>query len=238
MYLNIVFHRVVVNDDNIKDLYEVTIDQFVDSLNLIRKLTTDKFRFFDSYRLYFDDGDDSFVYKCLPYILKKELYNVVLAIPTDNIDKKGFLTKKDLKLCHDLGIKIASHSVSHPALAFCVDNEVCRTPLDGEYRSVPFGRTAVLSEQEVLYQMAESKKRLNALGYTVKEFVLPYGCYNMDILKINKKYNLYDIISTCERFLDNGFYLRPRILMRHDMTLKELSSLIKTLKPNTFNNSF
>ena len=73
MNLNIVFHPVVVKDDDIKDLYEITIDQLVNSLNLIRKLTTDKTCFFDSYRLYFDDGDDSFIYKCLPYILKKEL---------------------------------------------------------------------------------------------------------------------------------------------------------------------
>jgi hypothetical protein len=238
MYINIVFHRVVLKDEDIKDLYEITIDQFVNSLNLIRKLTTDKTCFFDSYRLYFDDGDDSFIYKCLPYILKRELCNVVLAIPTDNIDKKGFLTEKDLKYCYDLGIKIASHSVSHPALTFNVKNKACSTPQGGEYRSVPSGCTALLSEKEVLYQMVESKKRLNDLGFIVKEFVLPYGCYNTDIIRINKKYGLYDIISTCDNFLDNGFYLRPRIALRHDMSLEELLSLIKTLKPNNFNNSY
>jgi hypothetical protein len=230
MYLNIVFHRIAKDNDDVRDHYEVTIDQFRTILNLVRKLNSVRDCRFNRYRLYFDDGDDSFVIRALPYILEAELLNCVLAITTDNIGGAGFLSKKDLILLHKRGVQIASHGVSHSALA-CYKNQLIQsTPEGGMYQSAPSGHAKVLSRQEVLYQLRESKKTLVEIAGIISEFVLPYGCYNKDVLKINHDYNLYDIISTCDNFLDKGLRLRPRILTRSDMSLSELRRLIMGLK--------
>ncbi|MDO8570311.1 MAG: polysaccharide deacetylase family protein [Candidatus Daviesbacteria bacterium] len=231
MYLNLIFHRLVENDKDIRNIYELNVNQFIEIVNLVRKLSSNQNCSFDSYRLYFDDGDDSFVSVALQHIPDKELSNCVLAIPTDNINKEGFLSAKDLIFLKRRGVKISSHSVSHSALAFYIGQTTQPTPKGGIYKTAPFGHTKILTSQEILFQMCESKKILINIIGKVSEFVLPHGCYNDDVLSINNKNKIYQIISTCDNFLDDGSSLRPRILIRFDMTVSEFQNLISELHP-------
>jgi len=231
MYLNLIFHRIAKNDKDILDDYEVTLEQFLNILDLIRDLSSSPHCHFKHFRYYFDDGDDSFISRALPNILKKELSNCVLAVTTNNIGKKDFITKSDIFSLHSQGVQIASHSVSHAALAYYKNDVIQPTTKGGRYQTSPFGHTKILSEQEVLYQLKESKKIITDIVGNVSEFVLPHGCYNKDVIRINQEYQLYDIISTCDNYLDNGYYLRPRILTRFNMSILEIKSLITSLKP-------
>lgn len=231
MYLNIIFHRLGIGHYDIRDLYEVTVDQFVATLTFLRQRLSALNRSFDDYRLYFDDGDDSFMISALPHIMDRELSNCVLAITTDNIGKNGFLSKNDLVSLQKKGIQIASHSVSHPALAFYRDQVIQPTPAGGRFQSAPFGHTKILTAQEVLYQLQESKRILEEIVGSVSEFVLPHGCYNQDVINLNQVHGLYKVISTCDNYLDDGRNLRPRILTRSDMSIMELHVLVNGLSP-------
>ncbi len=231
MYLNLIFHRIAKNGKDILDDYEVTLEQFLNILHLIRKLSSNPHCHFKHFRYYFDDGDDTFISRALPYISKNELSNCVLAVTTNNIGKNGFLTKSDIVSLHNQGIQVASHGVSHAALAYYKKNVIQPTIKGGKYQASPFGHTKILSEKEVLYQLKESKKILSDIVSKVSEFVLPHGCYNEDVIRINQEHQLYDTISTCDNYLDNGHFLRPRILTRFNMSISEIESLVTSLKP-------
>lgn len=231
MYLNLIFHRIVKNDKDVRNPYEVTIKQFLNILYFVRMLCSSPDCHFKDYRLYFDDGDDTFITRALSHMLKNELPNCILAIPTDNIGAPGFLSKTDIFSLHKKGIQIVSHGVSHAALAFYKKNIIQPTVKGGKYQTSSFGHTKILSEQEVLYQLRESKIILSDIVGNISEFVLPHGCYNEDVIRINQAYQLYDIISTCDNYIDNGQNLRPRVLTRFDMSLLELEKLVTTLKP-------
>tara|TARA_B100001964_G_C14182498_1_gene576950 strand:+ start:613 stop:1317 length:705 start_codon:yes stop_codon:yes gene_type:complete len=231
MYLNIIFHRIVNKYSDLKDMYELTLGQFINILNLIRRLSEQNSFSFTNYRLYFDDGDDSFRSIVLPLLKKDELKNVVLAITTDNIGRPDFLSYHDLKEFQAKGITISSHSVSHPALAYYINGVAQESVIGSEYQTAPFGHTRRLTTQEILFQLNESKKTLEDNGIFTDEFVLPHGCYNDMVLSINKNNNLYDIISTCDEFVDSGTCLRPRILTRHDVALESFERKINSLIP-------
>lgn len=66
---------------------------------------------------YFDDGYDSFDKYIFPLITENEYPLYCLAIISDFIDTPGYLTSKKLRKYSNVGINIASHGVSHAALA-------------------------------------------------------------------------------------------------------------------------
>ncbi|MBH41860.1 MAG: hypothetical protein CL685_04035 [Candidatus Magasanikbacteria bacterium] len=233
MFLNIVFHRIVNKHSDLRDTYELTTSQFVQTLSLVRRLSRQNVSPFTNYRLYFDDGDNSFLSIVLPLLKKRELKNVVLAITTDNVGQPGFLSYDDLSWVQEKGVVISSHSVSHPALAYYINGVAQESAIGAEYQTAPFGHTRRLTAQEILFQLKESKKTLQDNGFFTDEFVLPHGCYNDTVLRINKKNNLYDTISTCDEFIDSGTYLRPRVLTRHDVPLEYFERKITLLTPYT-----
>jgi len=231
VYLNIIFHRIAKDKKDIKDLYEVTLNQFIDIVKLLRRLKNSRNSLFDDFRLYFDDGDDTFLTRAMAILTQPELKKCILAITTNNIGMPGFMNDKDLILLKKRGVKISAHGVSHASLAYYQNGVIQPTPKGGEYRNAPFGHTRVLTAREVLFQLVEAKKMLSGIVGPITEFVLPHGCYNEDVLKINTKNNIYEIVSTCDEYLDDNSILRPRILTRHDMSLSELENKIERLKP-------
>lgn len=232
IYCNIIFHRITKYERDIKDTYEITISQFLDIVKFVRNSAKKEDVHFNKYRFYFDDGDDSFLRRVLPLLHKHEYVSTTLAITTGFVEGKGFLDWDDLRGLMGSGINIASHGVSHSALAFYVDGVPLESIPGGEYKTSLFGHTSILSEQEIIYQLNESKNKLEENQFNINEFVLPHGCYNKTVLDINKKNKIYKIISTCDEYLDSGNYLRPRVLTRNDQNISDFKKLILSLKEN------
>lgn len=230
MWINIIFHRIVTTPDYIRNDYELTESQFVDRLNAIRLFTDQSENKLD-YRFYFDDGDKTFITVAKKHLKESELPKTILGIVTKDMNTDGYLASSDLHDLFNQGIVIASHSTSHPALAFYQNGCPLPTSKGGVFQSSPFGHTKVLSEQEVLFQLIQSHARLSEIGVQVDEFVLPHGCYNKQILQLIKQTNRYKTISTCDPFLDTDTHLRPRLLTRHSETLEEFSVNLNSLNP-------
>ena len=127
------------------------------------------------------------------------------------------------------GIKISSHTSSHAALAVYREGKLQGTPLGGIYQNSPWGQGDILSENEILFQLVESKNKLRNNNILTDELVLPHGLYNDTVLRLNYQYGLYKYISTCDEYLDYGEYLRPRFLIDNERSIKDTIDAIKNL---------
>ncbi len=232
MILNVVFHRVVSSPGEMRHIFEMTHDVFLEQLETIREWVTGRSDVHD-YRFYVDDGDDSFTQYVLPAIDKTELSNITLAVTSGDVGKKGMLGWSQLLALNKLGIHIASHSVDHPALAFYQDGQPLCTPSGGRYESSLPGHHWVLADQQVLYQLIESHRQLATHDLATREFVLPHGCYNQTTLSLVQASGLYDVVSTTDPWLDVGDWIRPRVLTRGDETVPELLCRLDHLIPAT-----
>ena len=130
------------------------------------------------------------------------------------------------------GVNIVPHGVSHSALCIYSGDKLLGTRYGGIYQNTPYGKGGSLTENEVLSQLLESKKALEAIGIKhIEEFVLPYGLYNREILEINRKMSIYKHLSTCDEYLDSGELLRPRFLITNDLSVELTIDRIMKLKP-------
>lgn len=234
MWINIIFHRIAVAPEDIQNDYELTEDQFVERVNATR-IFADESDTELLYRFYFDDGDNTFLTIAKKYLKEAEYPNTVLGIVTDNMNTSDHLSSTELKKLADQGFVIASHSASHPALAFYENGTLLPTTSGGNYQTSPFGHTKILSKQEVLFQLTESYKRLEEAGLHGDEFVLPHGCYNKQTIQLVNQTELYKTISTCDPFLDTGTNPRPRLLTRHNESLEAFKKHLSSLQPQPKN---
>ena len=230
MRLNLVFHNIVKNKKDVNNDFCVTKDYYFELTQKIKNLIRENKTNFKQICFYFDDGYLSF--KDLIFLsIKDNWLSYYLAIVTDWINKDNFLSEKDLIFLRDSGVNICSHGISHSSLAIYADDKLQATPRGGEYINIFKGKKKVLTQNEVVYQLKESKRILERiLGQPVNEFVLPYGLYNNQTLQINGNNGLYKTISTCEEFLDNGKNLKPRFLVMNTRAVDETLKLILKLK--------
>lgn len=230
MIVNLIFHQIHRKESDVTDIYnthEAFLVQFLD--RFLNGLAVGEFNFSD-FRVYFDDGTDSYKKYVHPKLSKFLKQRVVIAVVTEWIDTPGYLTKSDLKHFHASGVTVVSHSASHPGMASFRKGKLIRTPPGGVYTTAPYGQGKILTMQQVRYQMIESKAFLeDLLSVKVEEFVFPHGLYNADIVTFNCQSGLYSNLSTCEEFLDEGQLLRPRFLIRSDRTVEENINLIRAL---------
>jgi Polysaccharide deacetylase len=229
MYLNLVFHDLVENKDQLNNKYTVTYTYYKSLIDELDKLILlGQVNFLD-YRIYFDDGKKSFIDYIEPTITKPQRFN--LAIISQLIGKTGYFDSNDLLRFQSKGINISSHGVSHAALAIYEDDKLIINNNSGEYTNAPYGKGKSLTIQEVLFQTRQSKMALeNILGKdSITEFVFPFGLYNSMIVENIIVSKDYKILSTCDQSLDRGQVLRPRFLVDNQrsisQTIKEILSL-------------
>lgn len=111
----------------------------------------------------FDDGwSDQFTY-AFP-VLKKYNYSATFFVFTNPIGTRGFITWDQLREMQKAGMRIESHSRSHPYLTRITDPAKLWNEING------------------------SKERLEKeLGVPVTEFAYPFGQYTPDIVAMVKK---------------------------------------------------
>ncbi|MDB5179900.1 MAG: hypothetical protein JWN12_532 [Candidatus Saccharibacteria bacterium] len=219
--LNICLHNIVEDDTSIQTIYDVTVAQLEHIITICESIANEKK--LDGVVYYFDDGYDSFktiVAKNDWGIQQKRL---VPAIITDLIGAEGRLSRDDIIKLYEQGYKPVPHGVSHASLAAFDDNDTLQpTHAGGTYQNVFIGKTKSLSDQEVLFQLVESRKALLSFlpNLIINEFVLPYGIYNQSTSAVAKQAH-YKKILTCDTGLDDGQFLAPR----HLITQENISSL-------------
>jgi len=108
----------------------------------------------------FDDGYESFYSQTYP-IIKKHKIKVTNYIIADFIGKTNYMSKSQIEKIYFEGLlEIGSHTLNHPGLT-------------------------VISKNEVVTQLSESKKKLESLfGAKVVSFCYPYGFFNLEIAKL------------------------------------------------------
>ncbi len=228
MRINLVFHNITEADIT-QNRYELTRSSALKIIVKIQQITQ-KDPVISDALFYFDDGYNSFDKYIFPLITENEYSSYCLAIISDFVDTPGYLTSEKLRKYSSVGINIASHGASHAALVIWDESEkMIKTTLGGVYRNTPLGKNFALSENEIRYQMIESKKILEEkIGRSVTEFILPYGLYNDEVVKIAKEY--YKTVSTCDKELDTGLFLRPRLLVESSHSIESLIKEIDALK--------
>ncbi len=122
--------------------------------------------------LTFDDGYEDNYTEVFP-LLKKYGCKATVFMITGLIDQEGYLTADEIREMTDSGlVSVQSHTVSHEPLALG----------DKVY-------------EEVVYEMEESQKRLEAVtGAPVDALAIPNGSYDGAVLDIAGRY--YDVIFT------------------------------------------
>ncbi len=112
--------------------------------------------------LMFDDGEEN-AYTAAKPVLDSYGFVGSAAIITEMIDEPDFMSAAQLQDLAAGGWEIASHSITHSDLT-------------------TLSRTAITRE------LRRSKLDLEELGFTVKNFALPFGAYNGAILAEGAKY--------------------------------------------------
>lgn len=112
--------------------------------------------------LMFDDGEDNAFTEAKP-VLDTHSLVASAVIPTNAIGQQGFMTSSQIKNLAASGWEIVSHGINHEDLT-TLNNKTMRQELYG------------------------SKRRLERLGLKIKNFALPFGAYNADILAQGAKY--------------------------------------------------
>ncbi len=230
MRLNLVFHNIVLKEEEINGDYSLTLDYFEELRENIETLLKSGLTRFKDIRYYFDDGYKSF--KELVFPVMKDKTNLCCLAPIANLlGSENYLNEGDIDFLSKSGIKIASHGFSHAALAVYKANTLQKTPKGGEYKDSPSGKNEILSEKEVLFQFLESKRLLeNITKSEIDEFVFPYGLYNKEVIDLNNGKGIYKYLSTCDEHLDNGSAVRPRILVSNKCPIKETVEFIRSLE--------
>jgi hypothetical protein len=69
----------------------------------------------------------------------------------------------------------------------------------------------------------------NLARYSPREFVLPYGAYNNDVVAINDRHGLFETLATADPGWDRGQQLRPRLLLHEGLMDRPLADLVSDL---------
>jgi peptidoglycan/xylan/chitin deacetylase (PgdA/CDA1 family) len=191
--------------------------------------------FISDIRIYFDDGYESFFTTARQHLPKALLDRIILAIPPELLDNKGHLSREQLHTLATQKVHICSHGYSHAALAVYRNNQLQCTPRGGTYKNAPFGQGEPLTSQEIMFQYEESKRSLEKITKTsINEFAFPFGLYNPAVIELNTlpdKKSVYDTLSACDDYLDDGGPFRTRYLVSNTQGMDFLLEKIRTLLP-------
>lgn len=227
--LNLVFHEINRFPHENESRFAVTEDF---GLGLIKELLVfleSKGHIFLS--IWLDDGFES--QRSFAELAAKEFgVPISLAISTGLVGLPGYLSWNDLvELGKLTGISVCSHGVSHSALGAYQQGTVMPIQRGGVYQNVPKRSNALLSEEEIRYQLVESGNTLLRYGLTTSSFVYPHGIYNNQIVELIRESSLYSKAYTC----DPGFetdktcpFLIPRTVAYGNIAMVRLRAELET----------
>lgn len=202
MTKNLLFHSFGKNK-KADPFYNLSIFSFKNLiLNLSKAINPSE------YVITFDDGYKT-IKPAIEYACKLG-FNTTAYIVTNKINKKGFLSDKDIFDLFLNGTKIGSHSHSH--------NDLTK-----------------LNIERLSFELRESKKILSKIiSHEVKDFSLPYGEYNKLVINEARKY--YSKIAISRPLIQKSNYIVGRLSI-HKSNYKNIKFISSILK-NKYNLKF
>ena len=119
----------------------------------------------------FDDGNDSDVHLALPALLEAGM-TAAFFIPSDRIDKEGFVSTADIRALHEAGMKIGSHGCAHI-------------------------HWTEVSDEAIADDVTRSVERLQAIiGEPVRRVAIPYGECDLRVLRVLRRLGIARVYSS------------------------------------------
>jgi hypothetical protein len=206
--INLAYHDIVRTPDEVRSAFDVTTDSFAQILEWCRGIDIS-----GRTRLYFDDNHRSLYDLVLKVVDPADFLEVVAAVPVNSVSKAGRGGISDIDGARAVGVRVAPHGCSHVRLAsYDPQGNLLPTPLRGPYADRQTEESRPLTENEVLFQLVESKEYFKQLASS--EFVLPYGCYNQTTIALNQRLAIYDTLTTADFDIDTGQEIRPRLTVK------------------------
>jgi hypothetical protein len=225
--LNLVFHKIANDVNELNNCYDYVFD---DAINLIKKIKYIAEINNVGLNIFLDDGYRS-QFEFAMILSKKFRLNVYISLIADCVDKNEYLSRKEINILKNSGIKFCSHSFSHVALGRYENNVVLTTPTGGEYKDFPRGHDNLLCKESVKFQIRESFIKLKNLNIKVESFVYPYGIYNEIIKRVVQDSCLYDKAYTCDNGIEDkrsDIFAISRFMIYNDISTKKLISSIES----------
>jgi len=218
--LNIVLHKIVAESELLQSRYDVT-EEF--AFELVEDLSAVTKNYLTDLEVFLDDGYWSQVNFAIRLV--RELGTAVsIAVISENIGKEEYLSHEDTAVLKDNNIQFCSHGVSHAALGVYENDTVLGTEKGGQYRNMPRGHAFILKEEEICYQLKESKKQLAETDIETERFVYPYGIYSADIAWILREEGSYSKAYTCDEGLEGlktSPLAIPRLLVDNTLSVSD-----------------
>ncbi len=219
--LNIVLHKIVGDEREIKSRYDTTGDF---SYELVRQLQCVVKQFSIDLGIFLDDGYQSQFPFALQLACKYDS-QIFISLVTQLIGRDGYISHEEIEILkQEENITLCSHSVSHAAFGTYGNDRLLLTPKGGIYRNMPMGHESTLTEQEIRFQLKESWKQLSDFGIETNVFVYPYGIYSEDILNIMGQVGIYAKAYTCDDGLEQigvKSLAIPRLLVDNTISISE-----------------
>lgn len=156
----------------------------------------------------FDDGHIS-NYSLAFSILKEFNFRATFFIVPSFVGSKNYVSTSQLKEMHESGMKIESHSLTHPYMY-------------------------ALPAQEMLHEIIESKKWIqDVLKDETNHFSVPYGMYGKDLVEHLKKAGYKSMVTEnygYYKYNDVAFHVLPRFTIKAHFDLKTFRNIIEGRK--------
>ena len=211
MYLSLMFHCIdmpssLIHSNIRSDFFYQILDLLKDKNIFVATLkeSIKKEKSSSSYKginLTFDDGFKS-DYEIAFEAFLRYGYKADFFITTDWIGKKEYMTKEQLKKLDKEGMKIGSHSHTHPFLAS-------------------------LQSDEIFKELKRSKDILeDILGHQIDSFSIPGGIYDKRVLDLAKEAG-YRYILTSRPYLNSNESLINRFCIHSKSTIEDVKKLLE-----------
>jgi peptidoglycan/xylan/chitin deacetylase (PgdA/CDA1 family) len=149
----------------------------------------------------FDDGNDSDVRLALPAMLEAGM-TAAFFIPSDRIDKPGFVSTTDIRALRQAGMKIGSHGCAHI-------------------------RWTAVSDETIADDVMRSIERLEAiLGEPVRSMAIPYGDCDLRVLRVLRRLGIARVYSSFRGPDMGGTWLVHRECIKAQIPETTIESLL------------
>lgn len=175
----LLFHRIII--EKYSEFEDISYDKFEFILKLIKSNQNKNLKFI----ITFDDGNNSDYLYALPLLLR---YNIpaIFFVVADKINTKGYLSKYQLCELVRNGMKVGSHSYTHPDMT----SLSCRN-----------------SEQEFII----SKKIIeDTISEQISSFSFPFGKLNSNLINIANNCGYKNIYTSKHGLANKNNFIYPR----------------------------
>lgn len=198
----ITYHEIGIG--NSPDIYKVSVAQFEEHLRVLQDVGNTLGIDYHDRVVTFDDGHISHYDLALPVLAKHRMHSAFF-ITTEWVGSSNRVSQQQIRDILRAGHEIGSHSLSHPFLPDC-------------------------SDEQLRYELRDSRRKLeDILGVGVTSISLPYGRWDRRVFRACREAG-YTKVYTSDPWLPaamrEGIMSSGRLTIRNSFTTDDLHSLL------------